>query len=199
MDKLYVVQTNTNVIERCMLMTASPGDLVLDPTCGSGTTAFVAEQWGRRWITTDSSRVAVAITRQRLLTACFETYKTKDPVSGIDPCAPQNPAHGFYYKTIPHITLKSIAQNKGLDPIFAKHEPVLAARLAEMNAALGALTPAQASALRQKIVAKLLAKHVADGANAITDADQRRCLLPGTDKALIVAGKKITSKQVEAY
>lgn len=198
-DKLYVVQTSTKIIERCILMSTKPGDLVLDPTCGSGTTAYVAEQWGRRWITIDSSRVAVAIARQRLLTACYETYKTKDPVAGVDPSAPQNPAHGFYYKTVPHITLKSIAQNKGLDPIFAKHEPILAARLAELNAALAAIAAPQAATLRQKLVAKLLAKHVADGANAITDADQRRCLLPGTDPQLIQPAKKITDKQAKAY
>lgn len=197
--KVYVVQTNTKVIQRCMLMTTEPGDLVLDPTCGSGTTAYVAEQWGRRWITIDSSRVAVAIARQRLLTACFDTYKTKDPLAGVDPSAPQNPAHGFYYKTVPHITLKSIAQNKGLDPIFAKHEPILAARLTELNTALSAIVAPQAAALRQKLVAKLLAKHVTDGANAVTDADYRRCLLPGTDKSLIQPGKKITDKQAKAY
>ena len=75
-EKLYVVQTDTKVIERCMLMTTDPGDLVLDPTCGSGTTAYVAEQWGRRWITIDTSRVAVAIARQRLLTAKFDFYRS---------------------------------------------------------------------------------------------------------------------------
>ncbi len=198
-DKVYVVQTGTKTIERCMLMTTEPGDLVLDPTCGSGTTAYVAEQWGRRWITIDSSRVAVAIARQRLLTACYDTYKTKDPLAGVDPSAPQNPAHGFYYKTVPHVTLKSVAQNKGLDPIFAKHEPILAARLAELNAALARLGTADGRTLRQKLVAKLLAKHVADGANAITDADQRRCLLPGTDPQLIQPAKKITEKQAKAY
>jgi adenine-specific DNA-methyltransferase len=197
--KVYVVQTVSKIVQRCMLMATEPGDLVLDPTCGSGTTAYVAEQWGRRWITIDSSRVAVAIARQRLLTACYDSYKTKDPVAGVDPSAPQNPAHGFYYKTVPHIALKSIAQNKGLDPIFAKHEPILAARLDELNAALAAILAPQAPALRQKLVAKLLAKHVADGANAVTDADYRRCLLPGTDKALIQPGKKITPKQVESY
>ena len=195
----YVVQTATLVIERCILMTTEPGDLVLDPTCGSGTTAYVAEQWGRRWITIDSSRVAVAIARQRMLTACYDTYKTKDPVAGVDPSSPQNPAHGFYYKTVPHITLKSIAQNKGLDPIFAKHEPILAARLAELSDALAAMAAPQATVLRQKLVAKLLSKHVADGANAVTDADYRRCLLPGTDKTLIQPGKKITDKQAKAY
>jgi adenine-specific DNA-methyltransferase len=199
MDKIYVVQTNTKVIERCMLMTTGPGDLVLDPTCGSGTTAFVSEQWGRRWITIDSSRVAVAIARQRLLTACYEAYKTKDPKAGVDSSAPQNPAHGFYYKTVPHITLKSIAQNKGLDSIFAKHEPIVAARLIELNAALAALAAPQASALHQKLVAKLLAKHINEGASSVTDADCRRHLVPGTDPQLIQPGKKLTVKQAEGY
>lgn len=196
--KLYVVQTALTVVERCIMLTTDPGDLVLDPTCGSGTTAYVAEQWGRRWITIDSSRVAVAIARQRLLTASFDTYKTKDPVAGVDPGVPQNPAHGFFYKTVPHITLKSIAQNKGLDPIFARHKPILAARLKELNATLAILGKSGAS-LHEKLVAKLLAKHANDGANSITDADQRRWLLPGTDHKLIVAAKKITAKQVESY
>jgi adenine-specific DNA-methyltransferase len=180
-------------------MTTKPGDLVLDPTCGSGTTAYAAEQWGRRWITIDSSRVAVAIARQRLLTSCFETYKTKDPVAGVDPSAPQNPAYGFIYQSAAHVGLKTIATTKGLDPIFARHEPILATRLAELNAALAAIVAQQATALRQKLVAKLLSKHVADGANAVTDADYRRCLLPGTDKTLIQPGKKITDKQAKAY
>ncbi|MDX2187118.1 MAG: site-specific DNA-methyltransferase [Opitutaceae bacterium] len=199
LKKLYTVQTLPKVIQRCMLMVTDPGDLVLDPTCGSGTTAFVAEQWGRRWITIDSSRVAVAIARQRILTACFDTYKTKDPISGVDPSAPQNPAHGFCYKTVPHITLKSIAQNKGLDAIFARHESILAARLTELNAALAVIAGSQLAALSQKLVAKLLAKHITEGANAVTDADQRRCFLPGTDPQLIQPAKKITDKQAKAY
>jgi adenine-specific DNA-methyltransferase len=124
MDKAYVVQTGTKVVERCMLMTTDPGDLVLDPTCGSGTTAFVAEQWGRRWITIDTSRVAIAIARQRLLTAKFEYYKLKDESKGV--------AGGLRSKTVPHITLKSIAQNTNLDPIFAKHEPILDAVAKDM-------------------------------------------------------------------
>jgi adenine-specific DNA-methyltransferase len=198
-ERLYVVQTQEKVIARCMHMTTQPGDLVLDPTCGSGTTAFVAEQWGRRWITIDSSRVAVAIARQRLLTACFDTYKTKDPAAGVDPSAPQNPSHGFYYRSVPHITLKSIAQNKGLDSIIARHNPILSVQLAGLNAALVAIAAPQAAALRQKLVSKLLAKHLNAGANAVSDEDQRRCLLPDTDKELIQPGKKITPKQVEAY
>lgn len=100
----YVVQTSTTVIERCLLMTTDPGDLVLDPTCGSGTTAFVAEHWGRRWITCDTSRVAVALAKQRLMTAAFDYYELAHPDEGV--------VSGFKYKTVPHITLKSIANNE---------------------------------------------------------------------------------------
>ena len=103
-EKEYVVQTNTKVVQRCLLMTTDPGDLVLDITCGSGTTAYVAEQWGRRWITCDTSRVSVAIAKRRLLTATFDYYKLAHPEQGI--------AGGFVYKTVPHITLKSIANNE---------------------------------------------------------------------------------------
>ena len=180
-EKLYVVQTNRKIAQRCMLMTTDPGDLVLDPTCGSGTTAYVAEQWGRRWITIDSSRVAAAIARQRLLTASFETYKTRDPNAGVDPNQPLNPRHGFYYKSVPHITLKSIAQNRGLDPIFARHEPILAERLEQLNHEVAENTPE----LREKLVGKLIAKLREEGARSVTDADQRRWLLPGTDPQLI--------------
>src|SRR5262249_31490816 len=126
--KVYVVQTNAKVIERCILMTTDSGDLVLDPTSGSGTTAYVAEQWGRRWIAIDTSRVAIAIARQRLLTAKFDYYRLRDAVQGIK--------GGFRYKTVPHITLRSIAQNTHLDPIFATHEPILEVRLAACNTAL---------------------------------------------------------------
>ncbi|MBQ7154092.1 MAG: site-specific DNA-methyltransferase [Synergistaceae bacterium] len=102
--KRYVVQTASLAIARCILMTSDPGDLILDITCGSGTTAFTAEQWGRRWITCDTSRVALAIARQRLLTATFPYYSLADPETGI--------SAGFRYKTVPHITLKSIANNE---------------------------------------------------------------------------------------
>jgi adenine-specific DNA-methyltransferase len=113
-DPDYVVQTSTKVIERAMLMTTEPGDLVIDPTCGSGTTAYVAEQWGRRWITVDVSRVPLALTRQRLLTASFPWYQLRDEVRG--------PIGGFFYKRhqnkvghedggiVPHVTLESIAK-----------------------------------------------------------------------------------------
>jgi len=102
-DKVYVVQTSLTVIQRCLLMTTDPGDLVLDPTCGSGTTAFVAEQWGRRWITTDTSRVAITLAKQRLMTAVFDYYNLAHPEQGV--------GSGFIYKTVPHVTLKSIANN----------------------------------------------------------------------------------------
>lgn len=153
-----------------MLMTTDPGDLVLDPTCGSGTTAHVAEQWGRRWITIDTSRVAVAIARQRLLTARFEHYRTK---GGADDGS-ENPGTGFVYKTVPHITLKSIAQNTNLDPIFAKHEPILDEKLTAANAALARVT----DELRNRLVGKLTAKERAEGKRAVTDADRRRWALP---------------------
>ena len=92
-DKIYVVQTNYKVIARCMLMTTDPGDLVLDITCGSGTTAYVAEQWGRRWITCDTSRVAITLAKQRLMTATFDYYKLAHPEQGV--------GSGFVYKTVP--------------------------------------------------------------------------------------------------
>lgn len=101
-EKLFVVQTSTKVIQRCLLMTTDPGDLVLDPTCGSGTTAYVAEQWGRRWVTTDTSRIALNIAKTRLLTATFPYFKLYDEARG-------DIRQGFIYKKVPHITLKSIA------------------------------------------------------------------------------------------
>ena len=102
--KIYVVQTSTTAVARCILMTTDPGDLVLDPTCGSGTAAYVAEQWGRRWITADTSRVALALARQRLMTASYDWYELADAERGVD--------GGFVYKTVPHVTLRSIAQNE---------------------------------------------------------------------------------------
>jgi adenine-specific DNA-methyltransferase len=106
-DKVYVVQTSSRVVERCVLMTTDPGDIVFDPTCGSGTTAVVAEQWGRRWITCDTSRVAITLAKKRLMTASYQYYELADDNAGI--------SSGFQYKAIPHITLKSIA-NKDPSP-----------------------------------------------------------------------------------
>jgi len=125
---VYVVQTNERIIERCVMMATDPGDLVLDPTCGSGTTAEICEQWGRRWIAIDTSRVAIAIARQRVLTAKYDFYRLQDESVGV--------ASGFRFKTIPHITLKSITQNKNLDPISTKYEAILDATLAAANEAL---------------------------------------------------------------
>ena len=102
-SQIYAVQTPTKVLQRCLLMTTDPGDLVLDITCGSGTTAYVAEQWGRRWITCDTSRVAITLAKQRLMTATFDYYQLANSQEGV--------GSGFKYKTVPHITLKSIANN----------------------------------------------------------------------------------------
>ncbi len=170
MDKVYVVQTGVKVIQRCILMATDPGDLVLDPTCGSGTTAFVAEQWGRRWITTDTSRVAVAIARQRLMTSKFEFFRLKNEDTGV--------AGGFQLRTVPHITLKSIAQNQNLDPIFAKHQPILDAVFAECNTALSKAT----ASTRSTLSSKLMRKQKEQGRKAITDGDRRRWELPEPGK-----------------
>jgi len=127
-NKLFVVQTSEMVIQRCILMTTDPGDLVFDPTCGSGTTAYVAEKWGRRWITCDTSRVALTIARQRLMTAGFDYYELAHPREGV--------SSGFKYKTVPHITLKSIANNPEIDTIYALMHPAVEKTLADLNAAL---------------------------------------------------------------
>jgi adenine-specific DNA-methyltransferase len=127
-DQRYVVETRTKVVERCLLMTTDPGDLVFDPTCGSGTTAYVAEKWGRRWITCDTSRVAIAIARQRLMTAVYEYYELAHPEEGV--------GSGFKYKTVPHVTLKSIANNPEIDAIYNRMHPAVEKALADLNAAL---------------------------------------------------------------
>ncbi len=133
-DKLYVVQSNTKVIERCMLMCTDPGDLVLDPTCGSGTTAHVAEQWGRRWITIDTSRVALALARQRLMGAKFPYYLLADSAEGRrkegqitgtalpDSQPTDDIRHGFVYERVQHITLKSIANNPDIVEGMSRNE-----------------------------------------------------------------------------
>ena len=123
-DKVYVVQTNATIVHRCLLMTTDPGDLVFDPTCGSGTTAYVAEQWGRRWITCDTSRVALTLAKQRLMTVSFDYYELAHPGEGV--------GSGFNYRTVPHITLRSIANNPDIregmtqaqiDAAIARHAP----------------------------------------------------------------------------
>ncbi|WP_371134279.1 DNA methyltransferase [Nitrosomonas sp.] len=109
-------------------LTTDPGDLVLDPTCGSGTTAFVAEKWGRRWITADTSRVAVTLAKQRLMTASYDYYALKYPHEGL--------RSGFIYKTVPHVTLGSIANNPEIDEIYARMHPAVETALAALNAIL---------------------------------------------------------------
>ncbi len=134
-EKVYVVQTTNKVIERCVLMTTDPGDLVLDPTCGSGTTAYVAEKWGRRWITCDTSRVAVTLAKQRLMTASYDYYELRYPHEGLK--------GGFIYKTVPHVTLKSIANNPEIDAIYERMHPAIEAALADFNAGLTTEPPAE--------------------------------------------------------
>ncbi len=167
-NKKYVVETSLKVIQRCILMTTDPGDLVLDPTCGSGTTAYVAESWGRRWITIDTSRVAIALARQRLLTGTFNYYKLKDDSAGV--------VGGFIHRSAAYITLKGMAQNIALDPIFTKHEPVLEEKLEALNRTLEAVTPE----IRTALHAKLVEKGKREGKKAVTDADRRRWELSGS-------------------
>ena len=147
--KVYIVQTDTNVIQRCLLMTTDPGDLVLDPTCGSGTTAYVAEQWGRRWITIDTSRVALALARARIMGARYPYHLLADSregqikeaeLIGKDPSeAPtySNIRQGFVYERVPHLTLKSIAYNAEIDVIWDEFQKTLEPLREQFNAALG--------------------------------------------------------------
>jgi adenine-specific DNA-methyltransferase len=116
-DKKYVVQTSTKVIERCLLMVTDPGDLVIDPTCGSGTSAVVAEQWGRRWITIDTSRVALSIARERILTSVYPYFKLRDPSQDVD--------GGFSYQSISRVTLGSIANAETAEEIVLHDQPVI--------------------------------------------------------------------------
>ena len=147
-DPIYVVQTNVEIVKRCLLMTTDPGDLVLDPTCGSGTTATVAEQWGRRWITIDTSRVALALARARIMGARYPFYLLADSREGqikegeITRTAPSsqpvqgNIRHGFVYERVPHITLKSIANNAEVDVIWDQWQVKLEPLREKLNEAL---------------------------------------------------------------
>ena len=134
-EKRYVVETAEKVVERCLLMTTNPGDLVFDPTCGSGTTALVAEKWGRRWITCDTSRVAVTLAKQRLMTASFDYFELRYPNEGLK--------GGFIYKTVPHVTLKSIANNPEIDAIHTRLHPAIIESLKALNAALREHPPSE--------------------------------------------------------
>ncbi len=148
-NKIYIVQTGSKVIERCILMTTDPGDLVLDPTCGSGTTAYVAEQWGRRWITIDTSRVALALARARIMGARYPFYLLADSKAGqrkeaeVSRTALSSAAtygnirHGFLYQRVPHIMLKDIANNTEIDTIWEEFQAVLEPLRGQLNASLG--------------------------------------------------------------
>ena len=148
-DQLYVVETRPKVIERCLLMTTDPGDLVLDPTCGSGTTAYVAEQWGRRWITIDTSRVALALARARIMGARYPWYLLADSPQGqrkeaeLTGRAPaETPTggdvrQGFVYERVPHVTLKSIANNAEIDAIWEKWRETLEPLRSQLSVACG--------------------------------------------------------------
>ena len=127
-EKAYVVETNPKVVQRCMLMTTDPGDLVLDPTCGSGTTAYVAEQWGRRWITVDTSKVALALARTRLMSAKYSYYRLEDA---------DDIKKGFAYKTAPYVSLSDMANNTEIDDIHAEYAQKLDPIRAEMNRLIG--------------------------------------------------------------
>jgi adenine-specific DNA-methyltransferase len=148
MDKVYVVQTSERIVERCVLMATDPGDLVVDPTCGSGTSAFVAEQWGRRWITIDTSRVALALARARIMGARYPYYLLADSregqlkeaeVTGTAPSSQRvggNIRHGFVYERVPHVTLKSIVNNAEIDVVGDRWKAVLEPLRIKLNGAL---------------------------------------------------------------
>jgi len=148
LDKNYVVQTHTRIVERCFLMATDPGDLILDPTCGSGTASYVAEQWGRRWITIDTSRVALALARARIMGARYPFYLLADSREGqikeaeVTRTAPStqpvrsNIRHGFVYERVPHITLGSIARNLEIDVIWDKWQAMLEPLREKLNVAL---------------------------------------------------------------
>ena len=201
-DPVYVVQTNTEVIKRCIMMTTSPGDLVLDPTCGGGTTAVVAEQFGRRWITIDASRVALSLARQRILTRMYPSYRLE---SGG--CAHPNtavtekvdPSVGFCYKSINKVTASQIGNNHELDTIGKAHADALNERLHQINERLSAVSPELRVVLTEKLASNL--QH--GGVRSSTDADRRRWLLPGTTKdqiAAAFAGKsKLKAKHVREH
>lgn len=187
--KIYVVQTPSEAIKRCMLMATDPGDLVLDPTCGSGTTAYVAEQWGRRWMMIDSSRVALSLARQRLMTAKFDYFKLRSlnesdlarNKGGTWLRDPQQKLEGpvtLEYKTVPHVTLRSIAQNSALDGIFSAHRSLLEDRLRVLNVALSKV----GVDVRQRLAGKLAEKQRVEGKRAISDADRRRWILPPSNR-----------------
>jgi adenine-specific DNA-methyltransferase len=183
-DKTYVVQTGTKIVERCILMTTDPGDLVLDPTCGSGTTAYVAEQWGRRWITMDTSRVALALARARIMGARYPWYLLADSREGqlkegeVTRSPPRDTPvqgrlrQGFVYKRVPHITLKSIANNAEIDTIWESYQPALNKALEVIN-----------SELRGTSLSLDVTSGVRAGQTIWFDADEEEMTLPSGEYA----------------
>lgn len=186
-DKRYVVETSPKVVQRCVLMTTDPGDLVLDPTCGSGTTAYVAEQWGRRWITCDTSRVATALAKQRMMTSAFEYYEVVDETLGVD--------GGLRYKTIPHVTLKSVAncEPASAEPLY--DQPVV------NRAKVRVTGPFTVEAVPAPIVAGLATRTdltdstIARSGATLRESDWRNELLKSGVRAL--GGKFIKFSRVE--
>ena len=195
-EKVYVVQTGVKAVQRCLLMTTDPGDLVLDPTCGSGTTAYVAEQWGRRWITIDTSRVSLALARARIMGARYPYYLLADSPEGQHKEAEirrrqiteaptyGNVRQGFVYERVPHITLRDIANNAEIDVIWDNYRQTLEPLRAELNAALGETWqeweipreagddwPATAAALHQQWWAQRIARQREIDASIAANAD----------------------------
>jgi adenine-specific DNA-methyltransferase len=158
-QKTYVVQTHDKIISRCMLMTTDPGDLVLDPTCGSGTTAHVAEKWGRRWITCDTSRVAITLAKQRLLTASFDYFDLKYPNEGVK--------GGFIYKTVPHVTLGAIANNPDIDELYEELHPAIEKALEALNSELVSNPPSSPFEIRDG--ARAVSKISFQGGNTLEE------------------------------
>ena len=176
-NKKYVVQTSEKVIERCLLMTTNPGDLVLDPTCGSGTTAYVAEKWSRRWITCDTSRVAIALSKQRLMTANFDYYTLTDEKQGV--------INGLNYKEVPHVTLGSIANNEPLKTEKLIDQPYIDKNKLRVS---GSFTVEAIPAVK----VETLSGEMLNGANSIIKQDWFHTL-----KEHGIKGKKGLSKDIE--
>ena len=170
--KIYVVQTNTKVIERCLLMTTDPGDLVLDPTCGSGTTAYVAEQWGRRWITIDTSRVAIALARQRLLTAKYDYYEIRDRQDQARTCS--RPARASSTRPCRTSRLNPSRRTSARPDLCEVGADAGGRSWQRSTRRWQTVTPE----IRAKLAAKLAEKERREGKSAITEADRRRWLLP---------------------
>ena len=207
-DKLYVVQTNPEVIKRCMLMTTEPGDLVLDPTCGSGTTAYVAEQWGRRWITCDTSRVPLALARQRLLTATFPWYEldqpTRGPIGGFVYTRKQNRKGEEIGGKVPRITLKSIANNEDPEMVTLVDKPEINNKITRVCGAFTVEATIQAanSLLHEQ---HAVDKSVAVQGNAGAYLDRmlevlrksERLQLPGNKQLLLDHVRALSSQEYE--